>query len=335
MLKVKDLLLEHQRQIEKLSTKSQALALVVQELRRYSSNFGENEDSTIESILGAWTESIGQLEHLINPIGLPVGITKDGRIETRTFENVAVLLTDIRGFTSLSHTVVNEWKITVFDFLSYCYFPIIAEVVEDYGCHYLNYTGDGLLIMGQERLDPATGKNLSALDNITLCALQLVEVTTAISQVWADMGLMQNSGVFHETGIGISFGRVEVGDPFVPDRSFDGKLLEFQKRFATYQNSHNHHWQARNNFKDRVRGIHALGPTINLASRLQDTDKRMPNHTCIIEKSDCERLSPSLKKLYESLGTVTLPGLGDCEVFGMPRKNEPDLIKLREACLKP
>ena len=115
----------------------------------------------------------------------------------------------------------------------------------------------------------------------------------------------------------------------------ENKLLEFQKRFATYQNSHNHHWQARNNFKDRVRGIHALGPTINLASRLQDTDKRMPNHTCIIEKSDCERLSPSLKKLYESLGTVTLPGLGDREVFGMPRKNEPDLIKLREACLKP
>jgi class 3 adenylate cyclase len=333
-LNIKDVIKKHLGRVEKLGKKNPSLGLIHQELKRFTKSGLRSDAKSVESILGAWEKSAAQLDHLINPIGLPLQVTDNGRIATKTFENVAVLLTDIRGFTELGNRLVEEWNLTVFDFLSYCYFPLLVEVLENFGCHYLNYTGDGLLIVGEAQVDQKTGQKLAALDNMVLCAFQLVEVSDLIAKVWAEMGLKQKSGVLHETGIGISFGRIEVGDPFVPDHLATGKLLEFQTLFGRKINTQGHHWKPRKNFRDRIRGIHALGPVINLASRLQDTDKRVPDHTCMIEKADCERLSPPIRKLYETLGMVKLPGLGEREIFGVRRKSIRNIEKLKNACLR-
>src|ERR1043166_4146981 len=95
------------------------------------------------SLFDACQDVFIELRHLINPIGLPVHLTEDGRVLTRTFQDVSAFVTDIRGFTEMTQNVETCWGVSVFDVLSTCYFPHVVDVLERHECHYLNYTGDG------------------------------------------------------------------------------------------------------------------------------------------------------------------------------------------------
>ena len=93
------------------------------------------------------------------------------------------------------------------------------------------------------------------------------------------------------------------------------------------------HFTPRQDYSWRVRGIHALSASINRASRLQDTDKSAPNHTCMMIPDDVARLCPPLRQRFERVGKRMLKGMGDVAVFGYHRYDKVDVPELAEACL--
>lgn len=285
----------------------------------------------IASILGACRDVFIGLRHLLNPIGVPLRATADGRIQTLTLDNVATFVTDIRGFTELTENIGQRWGVNVFDLLSFCYFPHVVEVLNRYECNYLNYTGDGLLVLSRERKGKG-GAILPGLDNSVLCALEMTGVTNCIAETWRRLGLVQSSGVWHETGIGLTSGTVQVGDPFVPDRNPSGKLAEFDTLFRSLVPQAAPSFQPRINYAQQIMGIHALGPVINRASRLQDTDKTAPDHTCMMTETEMKLLCPLLQERFERVGTIYLKGLGNADVFGFLRFEPVDVASLEKAC---
>src|SRR5205814_296357 len=138
----------------------------------------------LEHLLEATDEVLLQLKHLLNPTGLPLHMTKDGRVRTQRFKEVATFVTDIRGFTEMPQYIHDRWGVSVFDVLSMCYFPHVTEVLDRYECHYLNYTGDGLLVLARQRVLEEGQVVLPSLDNAALCALELVAVTNCIAEAW-------------------------------------------------------------------------------------------------------------------------------------------------------
>lgn len=284
------------------------------------------------SLLEACEEVFIELRHLLNPIGLPLHMTDDGRVQTRTYQDVAAFVTDIRGFTELTPNVQKHWGVNVFDVLSYCYFPHVVEVLERYQCHYLNYTGDGLLVLSQGRRDEAGQVLLPSMDNAVLCALEMTAVTNCIAEAWKRLGLTQADGTWHETGLGLTSGVVQVGDPFVPDRSPAGKLAEADALFRSLVGAAVPYFQPRSEYRRRVVGIHALSPVINRASRLQDTDKTAPVHTCMTTADDVAKLCPPLRKRFERVGKMQLKGIGVTDVFGVHRFDKVDVPALEKEC---
>jgi class 3 adenylate cyclase len=257
-------------------------------------------------------------------------MSQDGRVVHRMFKDVATFVTDIRGFTELTENVTKQWGVSVFDVLSGCYFPQISELLERYGCHYLNYTGDGLLVLTTARKHPKECVLLPSLDNAVLCAMELTLLTNSIAEAWRRMGLVQASGDWHETGIGLASGDVAVGDPFVPDRTLNGKCAEFDQLLRSLLAERMPHFQPRTDFTWRVRSIHALSPAINRASRLQDANKLTARHSCIMTEADVNRLCPPLREWFEPVGTAKLKGIGEVQVFGFNRfvlMNVPELEK--------
>jgi class 3 adenylate cyclase len=286
----------------------------------------------LAGLLEACQEVFLELRHLLNPIGLPVRLTEDGRILTHTFQDVAAFVTDIRGFTEMTQNVEERWGVNVFDVLSCCYFPHVVDVLERYDCHYLNYTGDGLLVLSLGRRDEAGQVLLPGLDNAVLCALEMTAVTNSIAEAWKRLGLTQANGTWHETGLGLSSGSVQVGDPFVPDQTAVGKLAQFDELFRTLVAQSASFYQPRDEYKRRVVGIHALSPVINRASRLQDVDKLAPQHTCMMTATDVERLSPPLRQWFERVGKMYLKGIGEMDVFGFHRFGSADVPALEKEC---
>ena len=286
----------------------------------------------MEALFNGCLEAFLELRHLLNPIGLPLHLTLDGRIKTFTFHDVAAFVTDIRGFTELTDNVAKRWGVDVFDVLSHSYFPHVVDVFERFECHYLNYTGDGLLVLSQARRDEKGQITLPSLDNAVLCALEMTLVTNCIAETWKRLGMVQASGTWHETGLGLSAGTVQVGDPFVPDRAATGKLAEFDELFRTLAAQAVPLFQPRRDFSRRVVGIHALSPVINRASRLQDVDKTAPNHTCMMTADDVESLCPPLRNRFERVGNMHLKGIGDADVFGFHRFEPVDVFALEKEC---
>ena len=284
------------------------------------------------SLFEACQKSFVELRHLLNPIGLPVHLSEDGRILTSTFDEAAAFVTDIRGFTEMTQNVEQRWGVNVFDVLSYCYFPHVVDVLERYECHYLNYTGDGLLGLSIGRRDEAGRVLLPGLDNAVLCALEMTAVTNNIAEAWKRLGLVQSSGTWHETGLGLCSGSVHVGDPFVPDRGPTGKLAEFDELFRRLSAESVSFFHPRTEYNRRIVGIHALSPVINRASRLQDVDKLAPEHTCMMSVADVERLSPPLRKKFDRVATMYLKGIGDVDVFGFHRYEQVDVPALDQEC---
>lgn len=286
----------------------------------------------LEHLLTACEGVFVELKHLLNPVGLPLRMTEDGRVLTQQFKDVATFVTDIRGSTELTQNVANEWGVGVFEVLSYCYFPHVTQMLEKYACHYLNYTGDGLLVLSRERKDETGRVVLPCLDNAVLCALDLTGLTNCIAEAWRKLGLTQANGVWHETGLGLTSGDVEVGDPFIPDKALTGKCSQFDQMFRSLMAQRVPHFQPRTDYSRRIRGIHALSPAINRATRLEGTDITAPEHTCMMTASDVAKLCPQLRQRFEPVGKRTLKGLGEVDVFGVRRYEQVDVPALEEAC---
>ena len=286
----------------------------------------------LAGILEACGEVFLELRHMLNPIGLPVHLTEEGRVRTNTFQDVAAFVTDIRGFTEMTQNVEERWGVNVFDVLSSCYFPHVVDVLERYECHFLNYTGDGLLVLSLERRDKGGQVILRGIDNAVLCALEMTAVTNVIAETWKRLGLVQANGTRHETGLGLSSGSVQVGDPFIPDRAPTGKLLQFEELFHQLVTQSVPFFQPREEYKRRVVGIHALSPVINRASRLQDVDKTAPQHTCMMTAADVETLCPLLRQRFEGIGKMYLKGIGEMDVFGFHRFKPVDVPALEKEC---
>lgn len=284
------------------------------------------------ALLSACEETFVALKHLLNPTGLPLHMTDDGRVLTRTFEGVTTFLTDIRGFTELTRNVADRWALPIFDLLSYCYFPYMTDILEGYGCHYLNYTGDGLLVLSRDVLDESGRRILPSLDNAVLCAIDLTLVTNAIGEAWGRLGLTRENGAPHETGLGLTFGDVSVGDPFVPDHSYEGHTAEFDEIFRAVLAEKAPHIRPMVDYGHRVRAIHALSPTINRASRLQDMDKLAPDHTIMMIAEDVERLCPALRRRFQHVGQMALKGIGIAEVHAVLRHEPVDVPALAADC---
>lgn len=328
---VLDLCARFRKSIDELVRQHPELSLVQEEF----DDVAQHETDPLQdvaSLFEACRESFVELRRLLNPIGLPVHLTEDGRILTRTFEEAAAFVTDIRGFTEMTQNVEQQWGVNVFDVLSYCYFPHIVDVLERYECHYLNYTGDGLLVLSLGRRDDSGRVLLPGLDNAVLCALEMTVVTNNIAEAWKRLGLVQSSGTWHETGLGLCSGSVHVGDPFVPDRLPTGKLAEFDELFRRLTAQSVSGFHPRSEYQRRIVGIHALSPVINRASRLQDVDKLAPKHTCMMTAADIEQLSPPLREKFERVGMMSLKGIGDVEVFGFHRYEPIDVPALEKVC---
>ena len=292
----------------------------------------EGAEVPVTKLLEAYERFLIRMKHLLNPTALPLEMSADGRVLTRTFENVATFVTDIRGFTELTQKTLKLWGVTVFDLLSYCYFPQITELLERYGCHYLNYTGDGLLVLTTGKWD-ASGKLLiPALDYAVICAMDLTQLTNSIAEAWRQLGLVQSSGVWHETGLGLMRGDVQVGDPFVPDHSFQGPCAKFDELLCQILAEKMPHFQPRHDFTGRVRAIHAMSPAINCASRLQDLDKLLPQQTCMMIANDVETLCPILRSHFEKVGKMLMKGIGEAEICGFDRFASRDVPALEQEC---
>jgi class 3 adenylate cyclase len=284
------------------------------------------------ALLEACAETFIALKHLLNPTGLPLHMTDDGRVLTRTFPGVTTFLTDIRGFTELTRSVADRWTLPIFELLSYCYFPYLTDVIEGFGCHYLNYTGDGLLVLSRDVVDESGRMILPSLDNAVLCALDLTLVTNSIAETWRRQGLTRDDGSPHETGLGLTFGDVSVGDPFVPDRAYAGHCAEFDAIFRSVLGKKAPHIHPMVDFGHRVRAIHALSPSINRASRLQDMDKLAADHTIMMIAEDVERLCPHLRVLFDHIGQMPLKGIGIADVYAVHRHEPVDTPSLAGEC---
>ncbi|KAI9003333.1 hypothetical protein DFJ74DRAFT_713562 [Hyaloraphidium curvatum] len=294
-----------------------------------SSSGGE----TTAALLEAYEGLLMQMKSLLNPTALPLHLGADRRVLTMEFDDVATFITDIRGFTELSRNVAERWGVKVFDLLSFSYFSQVTELLERWDCHYLNYTGDGLLVLTLGKKDDKGRTLLPSLDHAVLCALDLISLTNAIAEVWSRQGLVQSSGRWHETGIGLAAGDVQVGDPFVPDRDPTGRLAEFDRMLHAILAEKMPHFVPRRDFSGRVRAIHAMSPAINTASRLQDQDKSFPDHTIMMLDIDVEKLCPPLRTKFVRCGTVLLRGIGERAVFGVDRFARHDVPALMEECL--
>lgn len=287
----------------------------------------------LEQLLEANEQVLLQLKHLLNPTGLPLHMTKDGRVQTQRFDDVATFVTDIRGFSEMTQYISERWGVGVFDVLSMSYFPHLTEVLDRYECHYLNYTGDGLLVLVQGRAVENGQVVIPSLDNAALCGMEMIGVTNSIALAWQSFGLEQHDGTPHETGLGLTDGWVEVGDPLVPDREFSPQVAEFNKRFLAILAKHAPHFKPREDYGWRVRGIHALSPSINLASRLQNMDKTAPLHTIMMVGRDVDKLCPVLAEQFQPVGKRTLKGIGEAELFGILRWTPIDVPAIEKACI--
>ena len=123
----------------------------------------------------------------------------DGRGMGRLGETkkIAILFSDIRGFTSFSE------KITPYDvvFILNRYFSRMVSIVESYGGRIDNYIGDGMLALFglEDQPDPALSAVKSALD---MCN-EIDDMKPYLKTMY---------GESFDIGVGIHFGDVVVGD---------------------------------------------------------------------------------------------------------------------------
>src|SRR5438045_1451880 len=111
---VTDLCADFRDRIKSMVAEYPQLALVKAEFEE-ASRHDADPLKELGALLEACEQVFVQLNHLLNPTGLPLHMTADGRVLTQTFKDVATFVTDIRGFTELTRSVVELWNGNVFD----------------------------------------------------------------------------------------------------------------------------------------------------------------------------------------------------------------------------
>jgi class 3 adenylate cyclase len=111
---------------------------------------------------------------------------------------VAVLMSDIRGFTPLAETLNPEATLRILNL----YFSHMIEVIKRHRGIIVDFVGDGILVF----FDPLDGPLSAALERAVQCALDMQSEMTAVRGELAAMELPHL-----ETGIGVNAGPVVVG----------------------------------------------------------------------------------------------------------------------------
>lgn len=112
---------------------------------------------------------------------------------------VAIMMTDVRGFTALCDTLSPEETIVVIN----RYLSRVIEVIQRHDGIIVDFLGDAVLAF----FDSMDGGEAEAVRLAVCCALELLEATEEFNQEAAEKGHPQL-----ETGIGLNFGEVVVGN---------------------------------------------------------------------------------------------------------------------------
>jgi class 3 adenylate cyclase len=120
--------------------------------------------------------------------------------------NVAIMMTDVRGFTALCDTLSPEQTIAVIN----RYLSRLIEVIQRHGGIIVDFLGDAVLAF----FDSLEEGEAEAVRLAVCCALELLEATEEFNREAAEKGHPQL-----ETGIGLNFGEVVVGNIGSPART--------------------------------------------------------------------------------------------------------------------
>jgi len=112
---------------------------------------------------------------------------------------VAILISDIRGFTPLSESLSPEAIISILNH----YFPHMIEVIKKHQGIIVDFFGDGLLVF----FDPLDGPVAPTIHRATRCAMEMQNEMEAFNAEVRKEGLPEL-----EMGIGLNSGQVVVGN---------------------------------------------------------------------------------------------------------------------------
>ena len=119
---------------------------------------------------------------------------------------VAIMMTDVRGFTAMCDTLSPEETIVVIN----RYLSRVIDVIQRHGGIIVDFLGDAVLAF----FDSLEEGEAEAVRLAVCCALELLEATEEFNQEAAEKGHPQL-----ETGIGLNFGEVVVGNIGSPART--------------------------------------------------------------------------------------------------------------------
>ncbi|MBI3331671.1 hypothetical protein HYZ99_01795 [Candidatus Peregrinibacteria bacterium] len=330
---IKELLLRMPRDISALTKNTPGLT-IVSDLLHHALPPNEDTVNTLQvsqSMVQAMESVIRQLQNVVNPTGLPLEATPDGRILSRTFRSAAVIATDLEGSTPMAADIPRVWDTIPFDVLSYTYYPHLMEVLRKYNCHLYSFSGDGTLIMSREALDPKGRVLLPALDNAVLCVAEAHLVLDAVAETWKELGMHGPEGKPIRTRFGVKLGSVTFGDALAPDGNPRGMCADFNERFKKVIADRIPQYGPPEDFSMKFWGIHGISPAQNEAARLQNAGKKCPDKICTLTAEDMQQLCSPLQKLFSRIPGVVMQGY-EADVWGMEEVQADDLGRLAHDC---
>lgn len=286
----------------------------------------------LNAIFDAHRSILLQLKNVINPTGLPLRVTEDGRIKSHEYRSAAVISTDLEGFTEMAFSVPRIGDTNIFDVLSYTYYPHLMEVLRKHDCHLYSFAGDGTLIISREEMGDGGRVLLPALDNAVLCVADAYVILDLVAQVWQQQGIQNPDGTPKRTRFGVKFGPVTMGDALAPDDKPRGMCAKFGELFGVIVPLNAPHYGPPEDFSMRIWGVHGLSIIQNQAARLQSALEDR-DHICILMREDVQQLCSPLQKLFDPLGRRALKGVaGDIDIYGMRKVPGTAITELERTC---
>lgn len=326
---------QHRKEVHALPEEHRELTIAKALFEHALAQQGESPttEQVIAAIFRAHLSTLLQLKSVINPTGLPLDVTPDGRIKSRTFRSSAVIATDIEQFTKMAFDVPRVGDTDIFNLLSYTYYPHLMEVLKKHHCHLYSFAGDGTMILSFEQRDEHGRVVLPALENAVLCVADASVVLSLVSQVWQEQKLHMPDGRPRRTRFGIKFGSVTMGDALAPDANPQGMCAAFNERFRQLVSEHAPYYGPPQDFSMRIWGVHGLGIIQNQAARLQTVLDEHPEHVCVLMREDVEQLCPPLLKRFDPLGRHSLKGIeGEVDIYGLRPVPATDVVPIEQAC---